>query len=59
MLKTRKQKLMMRLNEAIICQKKKGGLSTDYQIGASYFLGIDNGEERQWNNYGILSYIHY
>ncbi|MDO4625340.1 MAG: AAA family ATPase [Enterococcus hirae] len=45
MLKQEKtKKLMMRLNEAIIA-KEKGGLSTDYQIGASYFLGIDNGEE--------------
>ncbi len=38
------KELMTRLNEAIIA-KEKGGLSTDYQIGASYFLGIDNGEE--------------
>ncbi|MBD9741181.1 AAA family ATPase [Enterococcus faecium] len=45
MLKQEKtKKLMMRLNEAIVA-KEKGGLSTDYQIGASYFLGIDNGEE--------------
>lgn len=38
------KELMTRLNEAIVA-KEKGGLSTDYQIGASYFLSIDNGEE--------------
>lgn len=38
------KELMTRLNEAIVA-KEKGGMSTDYQIGASYFLGIDNGEE--------------
>ncbi len=38
------KELMTRLNETIVT-KEKGGLSTDYQIGASYFLSIDNGEE--------------
>lgn len=38
------KELMTRLNEAIVA-KEKGGLSTDYQIGASYFLSINNGEE--------------
>lgn len=34
---------MLRLNEAIITI---GGLSTDYQIGASYFREIENAESR-------------
>jgi DNA polymerase III delta prime subunit len=46
--------VMTRLNEAII-EKEKGGLTTDYQIGASYFKSIDGlGVEREvleplWN----------
>ncbi|EMF0287475.1 AAA family ATPase [Enterococcus hirae] len=45
------KKLMKRLNDAIIAEEI-GGLSTDYQIGASYFLGVDNGKETMkelWN----------
>lgn len=38
------KEIMMRLNEAIV-NSEIGGLSTDYQIGASYFLGIDSDEE--------------
>ncbi|EOS7907874.1 AAA family ATPase [Enterococcus hirae] len=45
------KKLMKRLNDAIIAEEI-GGLSTDYQIGASYFLGVDNGKKTMkelWN----------
>lgn len=40
--------VMTRLNEAIV-EKEKGGLTTDYQIGASYFKSIDKlGVEREF-----------
>ncbi len=48
-------KVMSRLNDAIIAPDK-GGLGEDYQIGASYFLELDNNgisDERinsLWNN---------
>ncbi len=38
------KQLMERLNKAIV-SKNGGGLSEDYQIGASYFIGVDQGTE--------------
>lgn len=47
--------LMSRLNSALV-DKNKGGLTRDYEIGASYFLSIDDKDtskeviEPLWNN---------